>query len=114
MKFCSVCDRCFQDIDEVCLDATHGKLADGPYSLDAVPGYRLERILVFTPRIVSYQARQIEYGQNCVISIAKRDSKNFLSDAKIAASLFHSGVAGVVESGELETGSLFAVRVRVQ
>ena len=33
----------------------------------------------------------------------------FLFGAKIAASLFHPGVAGAVESGELQNGSAFAV-----
>lgn len=105
MKICSACDRCFEDSVDDCPD--HGELREGPHSIDIVPGYLIERITATSPNAVIYHARQVEYGQECVISIA--DSKQFLSDAKIAASLFHAGVAGVVESGELPDGSDFAV-----
>ncbi|MDI1242723.1 MAG: serine/threonine-protein kinase [bacterium] len=109
MKICSVCERCFEEGVGFCSDPAHGELADGPYSVDIVPGYRIERVLASSPRAVTYQAQQTEYGQNCAISIAEPDAAEFLADARIAAGLFQSCVAGVVESGELSNGSAYAV-----
>lgn len=109
MKICSVCDTCFQDSEALCFDPAHGELADGPYSVDIVSGYIIERFVASSSQAVIYQARQIEYGQSCVISIAEGDGARFLADAEIAAGLFHAGVAGVIESGELPNGSHFGV-----
>ncbi|HQU91626.1 MAG TPA: serine/threonine-protein kinase [Pyrinomonadaceae bacterium] len=105
MKICSVCNRCFEDSVGDCPD--HGELREGPNSVDIVPGYLIERIIEASPNAVIYKALQVEYGQECVISIS--DSNAFLSDAKIAAGLFNAGIAGVIESGELSNGSGFAV-----
>ncbi len=109
MKVCSVCDTCFEDSKGFCFDAEHGELRDGPHSVDIVPGYIIERVVATSPKAAIFQARQIEYGQNCVIMIAEGNAAQFLADASTAASLFHAGVAGVVESGELSNGSCFAV-----
>ena len=105
MKICSACDRCFKDGVDECPD--HGELREGPHSVDIVAGYLIERVIASSPNAVIYQAKNIEYGQECVVSIA--DSRQFVSDAKIAAGLFNAGVAGVIESGELADGSGFAV-----
>ncbi len=109
MKICSVCDRCFDDSEAICIDTAHGELSDGPHSVDIASGYIIERVIASSPRSLIYQAQQVEYGHTCVISIAEGDAIQFLSDSKIAARLFHAGVAGVVESGELSNGSSFAV-----
>ncbi|MEQ1764322.1 MAG: serine/threonine-protein kinase [Pyrinomonadaceae bacterium] len=109
MKICSVCDRCFEEDATFCFDPDHGELTDGPHAIDIVPGYRIERLIISSPNAVAYQAQQIEYGQECLIAIADGDPTVFLSDAKLAAGLFHAGVAGVVESGGLSNGSGFAV-----
>jgi len=109
MKICSVCSTCFEDSEEFCFDPDHGELSDGPHSVDSVTGYRIGRLITSSPKAVLYEAQQIDYGQDCLISIADEAPEQFLSDAKIAASLFHPGVAGVVESGELSNGSAFAV-----
>jgi serine/threonine-protein kinase len=107
MKICLVCDRCFEDSVGECPD--HGELHVGPHSVDLVPSYLIERIIASSPNAVIYQARQTEYDQECLISIADGDSTQFLPDAKIAAELFHAGVVGVVEYRELPSGSEFAV-----
>ena len=109
MKICSVCGGCFEDNRANCIDAPHGELKDGPHPFDLVPGYRIERLIASPPKAWLYRAQQMEYGQPCVISIAERESKQFIADAKIAATLFHATVSGVVESGELPNGSAFAV-----
>jgi len=109
MKICSVCGTCFEDSKAICIVSAHGELKDGPHPLDVVPGYRIESLIASPPKAALYRAQQIEYGQDCLISISDGNSKQFLSDAKTAATLFHPNVAGVVESGELSNGSAFAV-----
>jgi len=109
MKICSVCKRCFGEDETACVDPGHGKLVDGPHSVDIVPGYALHRIVENSPATKIFQARQIEYGQDCFITIAEGDTQKFLADAQTAARLFHAGIGGVIESGHLGNGAVYAV-----
>ncbi|MEO5857716.1 MAG: protein kinase [Pyrinomonadaceae bacterium] len=109
MKICSVCDRCLDDCETVCVDPDHGDLHDGPHTVVEVHGYLITSRIAHSPKASIYHAEQIEYGQKCVISIADGESKQFLAEAKLASVMFHAGVAGLIESGQLTDGSGYAV-----
>ena len=113
MKVCSVCDRCFEDFEIYCSDASHppleGTLRGRPEMID---GYRLDALLSSGLKGDAYRAYHTASGRSCLILIPSVDEKGrerFLRDAQFAATIFHPNLADIYEAGSLETGECYVV-----
>lgn len=111
MRVCSLCHRCFDDGDLSCIEAGHPSLSEPRSgSPDMIKGYRLDFLLTSGIRGDLYRAHQTACGRSCLITIVQTDNaRQFLDEAKLAASLFHPNLADVYEAGALETGECFVV-----
>lgn len=110
MKVCSVCHGSHQNSaacnGEFLLDRTENPEA----ALGLIPGFQLDGLLTSTSSTATYRARETGSGRSCLIKIFTADegnSERILRDAKIAAGLFHPGIAGLFEAGRLDDGRSF-------
>lgn len=111
MKICSFCRRCCDDAAYTCTEDGHPLLSetiDG--SPEMIGGYRLDFLLDSGVKGDTYRAHQTAFGRLCRITVSRTsDATPFLSEAKLAASLFHPNLADVYEAGTLKTGECFVV-----
>jgi serine/threonine-protein kinase len=117
MKVCSVCQRCFDDAVFSCIEHTGTELSSiGNGHPEMVAGYRLDRLLDGGGIAVSYLARHINSGRQCLVktlcgTTARRD--DFLLDSRTAASSFDPNIVDIYESGSLENGDLYLVTEQI-
>lgn len=113
MRVCFECQCCYDDSEDYCTEEGHpvlSQIRDG--SPDIAQGYRLDFLLDSGIKGESYLAHQTESGGSCLIRILSADvenSRQFLSNAELAAAFFHPGVVDVYEAGHLKTGEVFVV-----
>src|SRR5678816_3441806 len=113
MRVCFECQSCYDDSEDYCVEEGHpvlSQIRDG--SPDIAPGYRLDLLLDTGIKGETYLAHQTESGGTCLIRIVSADvetSRQFLSNAEMAAAFFHPGVVDVYEAGHLKTGEVFVV-----
>lgn len=113
MKVCSFCHRCFGDAASYCTEEDHPPLSETlAGDPEMIAGYRLETLLESTAKSATYLARQTESGQRCKIKIVHAKASGgdaLLSEANLAAGVFHENVADIYEAGSLESGEVFVV-----
>ncbi|HVF30905.1 MAG TPA: protein kinase [Pyrinomonadaceae bacterium] len=69
-----------------------------------IEGYRLDRCLRTGAHFELYRAHEVASHNSClvkIVSAAPAERQRFLSDAKLTASLYHPGLIGMYETGEL-------------
>lgn len=117
MKVCSVCHGSHQnsaacngeflsDLDEV-----------QELAMDLIPGFHLDALLTSTPSTATYRSRDIASGRSCLIRIFTADdagSEQILLESKMAAALFHPGIAGFYEAGRVDDERIFVVSEDVE
>src|SRR5436190_10921242 len=112
MKVCIDCRRCFDDYEVCCTEEGHPALSqirDG--SPEIVPGYRAELFLGSDIKGETFYAHNAA-GSSCLITIRSADeelSRQFLTEAKLAAAFCHLNIVDVYEAGRLKTGEVFVV-----
>jgi serine/threonine protein kinase len=113
MRICSSCYRCYDDTIEFCAENDQLALSESRSgSCEMIAGYRLEQLLESDLKGDLYRARQIECDQPChvrIVSPPKKNSHQFLREAKHAAALFHPDLVDVYETGTLDAGRSYVV-----
>ena len=113
MKVCSVCRRCYDNFDTLCVDQTHPALSEThPGGREIVEGYSLDTQIESGLKGEVFQAHQLATNAPCIIRLIKTSEKErerTLREAKIAASIFHPNVADVYEAGSLDAGLVYVV-----
>jgi hypothetical protein len=108
MKICSVCNRCFDDTADHCVDAGHPPLSVSRIGDPMmVPGYSLEWLAASAAKVDTFHAQRLDCGRSCLVRIVSPDAQNregLLRDAQIAAMVFDPRLADIFESGMLPNG----------
>ncbi len=118
MKTCSVCQRCYEDTDEVCVE-NHGTLIrERTGTRQIVPNYRLDSLIERDTVGEIYLATNVALEQSFVVKIiaqnlldgAEEQMRQTLQrEAAAAAALNHPNIARVHESGWLDSGEFYVV-----
>ncbi len=118
MKTCSVCQRCYEDTDEVCVE-NHGTLIkERAGTREMIPNYRLDSLLERGAVGESYLATNIAldqpfvvkiFAQNLIIGAGEQARQMLQHEVQAAANLNHPNIARVYESGSLNDGSFYIV-----
>ena len=118
MKTCSVCQRCYEDTDEVCVE-NHGTLInERAGTREMIPNYRLDSLLERDAVGESYLATNIAldqpfvvkiFAQNLIIGAGEQARQTLQREAEAAANLNHPNIARVHEAGWLDGGEFYTV-----
>jgi serine/threonine protein kinase len=110
MKVCSVCRGSHQNSAACNGEFIPESKAIPEVAVDLIPGFRLDGLLTSTSSTATYRARDTASGRSCLVNIFTADeagSKQILREAKVAAGLFHPGIAGFYEAGRIDAGRTF-------
>src|SRR5690349_17962279 len=101
MRVCSVCQRCYDDLEFSCIIDTHPTPVEfRPGYCEMIAGFKLEMVLEVENRRETYDAVHLESGHHCVVQIYKGShqlASEFLGEADVVKALFHPNVADVFE-----------------
>jgi serine/threonine protein kinase len=112
MKICSICERCYPDAVDVCVqDGSEEFATAGDGAPDMVPGYILTRRVDISRNAETYEARENTSGSACIVKIfsTPADTDSILREAKAVKSLFDPGLLDVYDSGTIDDGRAFVV-----
>ena len=110
MKVCSVCRRCYDNFDTVCIEAAHPPLSEThPGGRELVEGYSLDMLIESGVRGDVFQAHQLATNASCIIRLittSEKERERIVREAKLAGAIFHPNVADVYEAGLLDNGQV--------
>jgi serine/threonine-protein kinase len=110
MKVCSVCHGSHQNSEACNGEFVPDRNEIQEVAVDLIPGFHLDRLLTSTSSTATYRARDTASGRSCVVRIFTSDesgSEQILREARIAAGLFHPGIADFYDAGRLDDGRSF-------
>src|SRR6185503_5386322 len=113
MRVCSVCQRCYDDLEFSCVIESHPTPAEFRSGYpEMIPGFKLDRVLKAENGEQTYEALHLESGHPCLVHIyrgSEQLAEKFLGDADAVKALFHPNIADVYEAGLLDDGGYFVV-----
>lgn len=116
MKICSVCQRCYEDAAENCVE-NHGSLAAARSGTRQITAdYRLDTLLGQDAAGETYQASRRDSDEIFVVRIISANAvggaeqrRKLEDETRAAANLQHLNVARVYESGSIGDGEFYIV-----
>src|SRR5438045_5260215 len=117
MKLCPICQRCYEDTDNVCVHEDHASLVPSrPGSRLINERYRLERLLGRGGVGAVYAGKHIELDRPVAIKLLLSDFitdqqavRRFRREARAAARINHPNVAEIYDYGTLPSSEAYIV-----